>query len=49
MLSRVSRRSSIFPRWDGVRSITDILAHIGVALGIALVLSRSARRGLPAM
>jgi uncharacterized membrane protein YagU involved in acid resistance len=38
------RFPSIFPRWDGVRSITDILAHIGVALGIALVLSRSERR-----
>jgi hypothetical protein len=38
------RFPSIFPRWDGVRSITDILAHIGVALGIAWVLSRSAPR-----
>ena len=42
------RFPSIFPRWDGTRSITDILAHIGVALGIALVLSRSARRALEA-
>lgn len=29
-----------FPRWDGVQSVTDILAHVGVGLAIALVLSR---------
>lgn len=30
-----------FPRWDGVLSVTDILSHIGVALVIALTLSRN--------
>jgi hypothetical protein len=29
------RWPGIFPRWDGLFSITDIAAHIGVALAIA--------------
>jgi hypothetical protein len=33
-----------FPRWDGVRSLTDIAAHMGVGLAIALVLSRGRAR-----
>jgi hypothetical protein len=28
-----------FPRWDGVKSVMDVLAHVGVGLAIALVLS----------
>jgi len=39
------RWPQVFPKWDGVRSVTDILAHIGVALAIVFVLrgrSRSA-------
>lgn len=35
-----------FPRWDGVQSLTDIAAHVGVGLAIAAVLSRSARAPL---
>ena len=37
------RFSQAFPRWDGLLSVTDILSHIGVALIIALTLSRPAR------
>jgi hypothetical protein len=37
------RWPEVFPRWDGVRSVLDILAHVGVGLAIAFVLSR--RRG----
>jgi hypothetical protein len=29
-----------FPRWDGIQSVTDIASHIGVALVIAILLSR---------
>lgn len=29
-----------FPRWDGLRSGADVLAHVGVGMAIALVLSR---------
>jgi hypothetical protein len=29
-----------FPRWDGVQSLMDIAAHIGVGVVIAVVLSR---------
>lgn len=38
------RWPAIFPKWDGVQSLTDIASHIGVGLAIALVLSRAARR-----
>lgn len=34
------RFPQVFPRWDGVQSLTDIAAHIGVGLAIATVLSR---------
>ncbi len=36
------RWPAVFPRWDGVRSVGDIAAHVGVGLAIALVLSRTA-------
>jgi uncharacterized membrane protein YagU involved in acid resistance len=29
-----------FPRWDGVQSLMDIAAHVGVGVIIAIVLSR---------
>jgi len=32
------RWPGVFPRWDGVRSATDILAHVGVGVAIAFVL-----------
>ena len=31
------RWPGIFPRWDGLFSVTDIVAHVGVALAIAAV------------
>jgi len=37
------RWPGIFPRWDGMKSVLDVLAHVGVGLAIAFVLSR--RRG----
>jgi hypothetical protein len=39
------RWPGVFPRWDGVKSLLDVLVHIGVGLAIAIVLSR---RPLPA-
>ena len=36
------RWPAVFPKWDGVQSVGDIAAHVGVGLAIALVLSRSA-------
>jgi hypothetical protein len=39
------RFPSAFPRWDGIQSVTDIASHVGVALVIAVVLSRRAARG----
>ena len=39
------RFPAVFPRWDGIQSVTDIALHIAVALVIATLLSRwSARR-----
>lgn len=32
------RWPEVFPRWDGVRSAADVLAHVGVGVAIALVL-----------
>jgi hypothetical protein len=40
------RWPAIFPKWDGVQSITDIASHVGVGLAIAWVLSRAARASL---
>lgn len=40
------RFPKVFPRWDGVQSLTDIAAHVGVGLAIAMVLSRYARASL---
>jgi hypothetical protein len=37
------RWPGVFPRWDGMKSGLDVMAHVGVGLAIALVLSR--RRG----
>ena len=37
------RWPTIFPKWDGVQSLTDIASHIGVGLVISLMLSRAAR------
>jgi len=37
------RWPGVFPRWDGMKSVLDVLAHVGVGLAIAFVLSR--RRG----
>jgi hypothetical protein len=34
------RWPAVFPRWDGVQSAADVLAHVGVGLAIALVLAR---------
>ena len=36
------RWPAIFPKWDGVQSLTDIASHIGVGLVISLMLSRAA-------
>jgi len=36
------RFPAVFPRWDGVQSVTDIAAHIGVATVIAVLLARRA-------
>lgn len=36
------RFPAVFPRWDGVQSVTDIASHLGVGLAIALVLARLA-------
>ena len=36
------RWPTIFPRWDGWISVTDIASHVGVGLAIATVLSRYA-------
>lgn len=33
------RWPQVFPKWDGVQSVSDVLAHVGVGLAIALVLS----------
>lgn len=40
------RFPQIFPRWDGVQSLTDIATHLGVGLSIAMVLARDARATL---
>jgi hypothetical protein len=37
------RWPQVFPRWRGVESAFDILAHVGVALAIAWVASRPAK------
>ena len=37
------RWPTIFPRWDGWISLTDIASHVGVGLAIALVLARAHR------
>lgn len=43
------RFPAVFPRWDGVQSVTDIALHVGVGLVIAILLSRrAARRAQPA-
>ena len=34
------RFPAVFPKWDGAQSWTDILAHLGVGLVIAMVLAR---------
>ncbi len=34
------RFPQVFPRWDGMQSLADILAHLGVGLVIALVLAK---------
>lgn len=34
------RWPGIFPKWEGVTSVLDVLAHVGVGLAIAFVLSR---------
>ena len=34
------RFPAVFPRWDGIQSVTDIALHIAVALVIAILLSR---------
>ncbi|WP_374470714.1 hypothetical protein [Phenylobacterium sp.] len=33
-----------FPRWDGLISVADVAAHVGVGLAIALVLARALSR-----
>lgn len=40
------RWPTVFPRWDGVRSLTDIAVHVGVGIVISLVLVRAARQPL---
>jgi hypothetical protein len=34
------RWPGVFPRWEGMASVLDVLAHMGVGLAIAFVLSR---------
>jgi hypothetical protein len=43
------RWPAVFPRWDSAKSLLDIVAHVGVGLAIAFVLSRRAAlaRGAP--
>lgn len=41
------RFPSVFPRWDGLQSVTDIASHVGVGLVIAVMLSRWAARRAP--
>jgi hypothetical protein len=38
------RWPGVFPKFDGLVSVTDALSHVGVGLAIALVLSRGMRR-----
>jgi hypothetical protein len=38
------RFPAVFPRWDGVQSVTDIACHVGIGFVIAILLSRRARR-----
>lgn len=38
------RFPAVFPRWDGLQSVTDIASHVGVGLVIAILLSRWAAR-----
>jgi len=38
------RWPGIFPRWDGARSVLDVVAHVGVGLAVAVVLSRLANK-----
>jgi hypothetical protein len=38
------RFPAVFPRWDGVQSITDIASHVGVGTVIAVLLARRAAR-----
>jgi hypothetical protein len=38
------RWPTVFPKFDGIVSVTDALSHVGVGLAIALVLSRGTRR-----
>jgi len=37
------RWPGVFPRWNGVTSVLDVLAHVGVALAIAWVAVRPTR------
>lgn len=39
-----SRWPTVFPRWEGVRSVLDILAHVAVAQAIAWAASRTPSR-----
>jgi len=36
------RWPAVFPRWDAAKSLLDVVAHVGVGLAIAFVLSRRA-------
>ena len=38
-----ARWPDVFPRWNGIASVFDILAHVGVALAIAWVASHPAK------
>ena len=38
------RFPAVFPRWDGVQSVTDIASHVGVGTVIAVLLARRAAR-----
>jgi hypothetical protein len=38
------RFPAVFPRWDGVQSVTDIACHVGIGFVIAILLSRRAAR-----
>jgi hypothetical protein len=38
------RFPAVFPRWDGVQSVTDIASHVGVGTVIAILLARRAAR-----